>query len=117
MKPYLIFRFIILAIFITVIWSACKPSGDRYDLDGGANMEIKLSSSVFNNNQSIPGRYTCDAENLSPSLAWSGAPAATRQFVLIVEDPDAPRGTWVHWVIYEIPGEVTALPEGIAKVL
>jgi Raf kinase inhibitor-like YbhB/YbcL family protein len=116
MNPNLILRFVVLAIFPAAIWSTCNSTGDKYEMDVGVNMDLKLTSSAFDDNQSIPRKYTCDAENLSPSLAWSGAPEATRQFVLIVEDPDAPRGSWVHWVIYEIPGDVTALPEGLAKV-
>lgn len=78
-------------------------------------MELRLISSAFNENESVPSKYTCDAENLSPPLTWTGVPEETRHLVLIVDDPDAPRGTWVHWVLYGIPGDVTALPEGVAK--
>jgi Raf kinase inhibitor-like YbhB/YbcL family protein len=65
----------------------------------------------------IPSRFTCDGEDVAPPLAWSGAPAGARSFALIVDDPDAPdpaapKRTWVHWVLYDIPATVTALPEG-----
>jgi Raf kinase inhibitor-like YbhB/YbcL family protein len=105
----------ILTMFLSAALYACKPTDDSDQMQGNKIMDISLTSNAFQDNQSIPRKYTCDAENISPSLTWSGAPAATRQFVLIVDDPDAPRGTWVHWVIYEIPGDVTALLEGVAK--
>jgi phosphatidylethanolamine-binding protein (PEBP) family uncharacterized protein len=74
-----------------------------------------LSSPAFSNGQAIPAKYTCDGENLSPPLQWSGAPAGTRSFVLIIEDPDAPSGVFRHWMVYNLPPEVTALPEGIGR--
>lgn len=82
-------------------------------------MSITLQSSAFSNHGEIPRRYTCDGEDLSPPLAWSGAPAGTKSLVLIVDDPDAPdpaapKRTWVHWVLYNIPPGVTELPEGIS---
>jgi Raf kinase inhibitor-like YbhB/YbcL family protein len=70
-----------------------------------------------------PARHTCDGEDRSPSLAWSGAPVGTKSFALIVDDPDAPdpaapKMTWVHWVLYDIPADATGLPEGAtAKTL
>jgi Raf kinase inhibitor-like YbhB/YbcL family protein len=76
-------------------------------------MAFSLSSPAFSNGQAIPARYTCDGENLSPPLQWSGAPNATRGFVLIVEDPDAPSGMFRHWAVYDLPADLTALPEGI----
>lgn len=67
-----------------------------------------ISSPSFMQNQMIPARHTCDAENVSPSLAWTGVPAGAKRLVLIVDDPDAPdpaapRMTWVHWLMYNIP--------------
>jgi Raf kinase inhibitor-like YbhB/YbcL family protein len=81
-------------------------------------MALKLTSSAFAHNGTIPRRYTCQGEDVSVPLAWSGAPAATKSFVLIVDDPDAPdpkapRMTWVHWVLYNLPQTATALPEGV----
>jgi Raf kinase inhibitor-like YbhB/YbcL family protein len=73
---------------------------------------MKLGSSAFQNGEDIPKRFTCDGENLSPSLAWSGAPAETRSFALLCDDPDAPRGTWRHWVVYDLPPDSAGLPEG-----
>lgn len=75
---------------------------------------LTLKSEVFVSNGRIPARYTCDGENISPPLAWSGAPAGTRSYALIVDDPDAPAGTWVHWVAWNIGAGVTSLGEGVS---
>ena len=76
-------------------------------------MEIK--SSAFGSGEMIPAKYTCDGADFSPPLEWSGSPAGTRSFALICDDPDAPMGTWVHWVIYDIPPSATMLAEGITR--
>lgn len=74
---------------------------------------MKLESSVFANEGTVPSKYTCDGQDMSPPLAWSGAPGGTKSFALIADDPDAPMGTWVHWVVWNIPPSATALPEGV----
>jgi len=79
-------------------------------------MPFILTTTAFKDGAPIPGKYTCDGVDVSPPLAWSGAPAGTRSFALIADDPDAPGGTWVHWVLYNLPAEVSELPENIAKV-
>jgi Raf kinase inhibitor-like YbhB/YbcL family protein len=76
---------------------------------GGNNMEIK--SSAFKSGAKIPAKYTCDGVDVSPPLAWGKLPAGTQYLALICDDPDAPTGTWVHWVIYDIPVNVTNMPE------
>lgn len=68
-----------------------------------------LSSNAFTDGAEIPQRFTCDGENMSPPLSWGDAPTETRSFVILCEDPDAPRGTWRHWAAYDIPADVTAL--------
>jgi Raf kinase inhibitor-like YbhB/YbcL family protein len=73
--------------------------------------EMLLHSKSFQQNELIPSKYTCDGINISPSLEWSGFPSETKSFALICDDPDAPSGTWVHWVLYNIPVPVTELPE------
>jgi Raf kinase inhibitor-like YbhB/YbcL family protein len=70
-----------------------------------------LSSSGFDNGDAIPRRFTCDGDNTSPELTWSGEPAGTQSFVLIMDDPDAPAGTWSHWLLWDIPATVHSLPE------
>jgi len=87
---------------------------------GSKGMIFYLSSPAFVPNGSIPSKYTCDGEDISPPLAWSGAPDATKTYVLIVDDPDAPdpakpQRVYVHWVVYNIPASVTRLPENAAK--
>ena len=79
-------------------------------------MALELTSPAFRNGGEIPVRYTCEGEDISPALAWRGAPAGTRSLVLIVDDPDAPdpaapKMTWVHWVVFNLPADCTGLPE------
>ncbi len=76
---------------------------------------MRLTSSAFADGAGIPRRFTCDGDDVSPPLAWSEAPAATRSFVLLCDDPDAPGGTWHHWAAYDIPADRTQLAEGAAK--
>lgn len=73
---------------------------------------FELTSPAFAQGASIPIAYTCDGPNRSPTLRWGGAPAGTQSFALIMDDPDAPSGTFVHWVLFNIPGTRTDLPEG-----
>ncbi|NOX87639.1 MAG: YbhB/YbcL family Raf kinase inhibitor-like protein [Calditrichaeota bacterium] len=80
---------------------------------GGSVKTMKLTSSVFEEGSMIPSKYTCDGADVSPPLAWSDVPDKTKSFALISDDPDAPMGTWVHWVIYNIPDSVRQLPEGV----
>ena len=75
-------------------------------------MALAIKTQAFAPNQKIPERFSRDGGNLSPQLEWSGAPAATRSFALIVEDPDAPKGTFRHWAAYNIPAVALRLPEG-----
>ena len=76
-------------------------------------MDFELTSSAFKSGDPIPRRYTCEGEDLSPPLHWSVPPAATKSFVIIADDPDAPVGTWVHWVIYDLPLDLRGLTEGV----
>ncbi len=74
---------------------------------------LRLESAAFQNGRPIPSVYAADGRNVSPPLSWSGVPPETKSLALICEDPDAPRGIWVHWVLYDLPPSVTSLPEGI----
>ena len=76
-------------------------------------MAFQLTSAVFVEGEDIPRKYTCDGEDVSPPLQWKDAPENTKSFALISDDPDAPVGTWVHWVVYNIPGSATSLPEAV----
>lgn len=84
-------------------------------------MALQLTSGAFADGGEIPARYTCEGQNISPPLAWMGAPAATRSFVLIVDDPDAPdpeapRMVWVHWVLYNLPADIDHLTEAVSAL-
>lgn len=76
-------------------------------------MAFTIGSEDFNPGEPIPSRYTCDGEDVSPSLAWEGRPENTASFVLILDDPDAPRGVFTHWVVYDIPANANELPEAV----
>jgi Raf kinase inhibitor-like YbhB/YbcL family protein len=80
---------------------------------GGTDMAITLTSSAFTEGAMIPKKYTCDAEDISPDLKWSGLPQGAKSLALICDDPDAPVGAWVHWVLFNIPADITTLPAGI----
>lgn len=83
---------------------------------GKNKMTLMIKSPDFSNNTVIPTRFTCDGTNLSPALEWAGAPLATKSFVLIMDDPDAPMGVYDHWLLFNIPKNVTKLEEGIKKL-
>jgi Raf kinase inhibitor-like YbhB/YbcL family protein len=76
---------------------------------------MQLTSTAFAEGAAIPSKYTCDAKNVSPPLKWSAAPAGAKSLALIADDPDAPVGTWVHWVLYDLPATATELPEDLPK--
>lgn len=80
---------------------------------GGTTMELK--SQAFDAGNMIPAKYTCDGQDISPPLSWSDPPAATMSFALISDDPDAPMGTWVHWVLWNIPVNARTLEENLPK--
>jgi Raf kinase inhibitor-like YbhB/YbcL family protein len=79
-------------------------------------MSFAMQSTAFANGGEVPKRYTCDGADLSPALQWDDAPAGTQSLALIADDPDAPMGTWTHWLIWNIPAKASVLPEGVPKV-
>jgi len=78
-------------------------------------MSLELKTTAFADGGEIPKRYTCSGADVSPALNWNGVSAAARSLALIVDDPDAPRGIWTHWLIWNIPAHFTELPEGVPK--
>lgn len=78
-------------------------------------MAFEMKSSAFNPGQPIPVKYSCDGTDLSVPLSWTDPPSGVKSFALIADDPDAPMGTWVHWVLYDLPAETRALDEGVPK--
>ena len=108
---------IIFLLLTIVLLSACAPSTAEpaQVVDDPLAMEeavtIELTSPAFTHEAAIPERYTCVGEDISPALAWGEPPAGTQSFALIMDDPDAPGGTWVHWVLFNIPASARSLPE------
>jgi len=76
-------------------------------------MAITITTSAFMEGEGIPAKYTCDGENASPPLSWSGVPEGVESLALICDDPDAPRGTFVHWVLFNLPPDTSGLPENV----
>lgn len=97
-------RAIILLVFLVFII-----------LGGGDVMALEIKSTAFKAGDLMVAEYTCKGADVSPPLSWSGVPSGTKSFALICDDPDAPFMTWVHWVIYDIPADVTELSEGVPK--
>lgn len=107
MKKYL--RPIIFLTVVMLFW--CLHHEAFSAKEGERNM--KMTSVAFTDGNMIPVKYTCDGQDMSPPLAWRDAPAGTKSFALICDDPDAPVGTWVHWVAFNIPPDVTNLDENV----
>lgn len=83
--------------------------------EGESPMALKLTSPAFETGGTIPKKFTCDGPDVSPALKWSDPPSGTQSFAVIMDDPDAPMGTWVHWVLYDLPADARELPEGVPK--
>jgi len=103
-----IFAVLVLSVFINLLNAVIIMGGE-------AVMEMKVTSSAFKEGEMIPKSYAGDGDNMSPPLNWTGAPQGTRSFAIISDDPDAPRGDWVHWVVFNIPASVTSVDEGIPQ--
>jgi Raf kinase inhibitor-like YbhB/YbcL family protein len=112
-------RLLIVAIapFIAVAQNSAvqKPQVQRQQSQEQAPTPagFLLSSTDFMNGQAIPPRFTCDGANISPLLSWTAPPAGTQTYVLIMDDPDAPKHTWVHWLVYDIPADASGLPDNL----
>jgi Raf kinase inhibitor-like YbhB/YbcL family protein len=103
-KAYVIF------IGVAILLSSCSSKSTSTP---EADMSLDLKSDAFVNGQSIPAKYSCVGKNVSPALSWGDPPAGTQSFALIMDDPDAPAGTWVHWVLFNIPADRRSLQEDL----
>jgi Raf kinase inhibitor-like YbhB/YbcL family protein len=97
----------------TALPAAVGVEQDTVVGEGEFPLEMSLTSPAFNDGESIPVEYTCDGEDVSPDLDWFGIPEGTASLALIMDDPDAPAGTWVHWVLYNIPVDAPGLRRGV----
>lgn len=105
---------VVLVTIPMLMFFLCKGSAQtNSESAGGKKMEIKITSSAFSEGGLIPAKYTCDGSDISPPLQWESVPDGTMSIALISDDPDAPVGTWVHWVIYDLPAETRELEENI----
>lgn len=95
--------------------SGSEPLVQTIESEEGVVVSFQLFSPAFEHKTKIPIRYTCSGDNISPELEWRDVPDGVVSFALIMDDPDAPIGTWVHWVIYNIPADSTGLPEAFGK--
>jgi len=103
-------RIALLASFSLLILTATGPACKK---SSAGSPPMSLQSPSFHQGDTIPRQFTCDGPNVSPALSWSTPPANTQSLAFIINDPDAPSGTFTHWVLYNLPPQPPALPEGI----
>ena len=103
----------VLIILTTAAITGCGSRGEPTFVEEAPDSDLTLTSGAFADGEAIPRRYTCDGDDVSPPLTWSGAPSGTESFALIVDDPDAPVGTWVHWVLFNVPADQRGLDEDV----
>ena len=103
---------LLVALLLALVCS-CSTRVGRERTGKEEIVTLKLTSGSFEEGGMIPRRHTCDGADVSPPLAWDGVPATAVALALICDDPDAPMGTWVHWVLYDLPPDVAELPEGV----
>lgn len=115
MKQIVMFSalFLLAAAAQIAVPTGGSHAGEKQSDNGGNSMNMTITSSAFEPKQKIPMQYTCDGADMSPPLTWTKGPEDTKSYALIADDPDAPMGTWVHWVMYNIPPNITSLPEDV----
>jgi len=101
-------KLLCLMLIAAILCSSGCMAEERKEVGG-----MQMSSSAFEDGERMPVKYTGDGADVSPPLKWKNAPDNTKAFVLICDDPDAPVGNWIHWVLYDVPAETSELPEGI----
>ncbi|MCS7337824.1 MAG: YbhB/YbcL family Raf kinase inhibitor-like protein [Verrucomicrobiae bacterium] len=108
-------RYAILAMAVSsTAWLGGASAESNLATESQA-MKIQVTSPAFQDGKPIPSKYTCDGEDVSPPLNWTNVPPEAKSLVLISDDPDAPVGTWVHWVLYDLPPTTAGLSEGVPK--
>jgi Raf kinase inhibitor-like YbhB/YbcL family protein len=109
------FRFVMACVLALSVSSVFAKGKKTMNPAAPVHPRMTLESSAFKPGAPIPIQYTCQGKNMSPALSWKGEPTGTRGLALIVDDPDAPSKTWVHWVIFNIPPGMGELPENMSK--
>lgn len=112
MKPLIPRRGWIVLLLLLCLCT-CQPKPQEKPMEREAIAKLRIESTVFEEGGTIPKKYTCDGENISPPLSWSTPPEGTKSLALICEDPDAPGGIFVHWVLFGLSPDISALPEGV----
>ncbi len=105
----------LLALPLAILCGALIHASAVFGAEPKTPQKFALTSTAFQAGADVPRKYTCDGEDVSPPLRWQNAPAGTQAFALIVDDPDAPGGPWVHWVMYDLPATTTELAEASVK--
>jgi Raf kinase inhibitor-like YbhB/YbcL family protein len=113
MRRIIIFSLTLIFLMMASCTSSTTSTSESAPAATEATMSLTLTSDAFANGQSIPVKYSCVGKNISPALAWNDPPGGTQSFALIVDDPDAPMGTWVHWVLYNLPPETRSIQENL----
>ena len=107
-------KYVTLLILVVVLTSCVGQTGPAAEVQE-VPMTLSITSTGFTHGQPIPSEYACDGAGISPPLTWSGAPSGTTSFALIMDDPDAPMGTFVHWAIYNLPASASGLQQAVSK--
>jgi hypothetical protein len=106
-----IMKLIVVFLLLSSLLVACGSNAG----EEGIEMSIQVTSSAFEEGQAIPKKYTCEGPDVSPPLEWTGVPEGAKSLALICDDPDAPMGTWVHWVLFNLRPDTTKLDENVEK--
>src|SRR6266566_7340420 len=105
----------VVVLICFLLCSLSLPFAEFLAQEKGGTMPLQITSAAFSAGETIPKKFTCDGPDVSPKLTWNEPPAKTQSFTLIMDDPDAPVGTWVHWVLFDLPANLRALPHNFPK--
>jgi Raf kinase inhibitor-like YbhB/YbcL family protein len=106
----------LLFILFAAILAGCRSASSTPTETEESEMNLQVTGPAFSEGEAIPAKYTCDGSDLSPQLDWTSVPQGTQSLALIADDPDAPVGTWVHWVLFDLPPDLVSLPEGASRI-
>ena len=113
----IVYLILIILVIGILLYFLVASKNNNYKKLSPKGVNMKIESSSFQDSGAIPDKFTCKGKGVAPELFWSNFPEGTKSFALIAEDPDAPGGTFIHWVLYNIPSGVTSIPEGSTTIL